>query len=77
MKLLRKIKQCEHRSRRSGANISIYLGAIFILVMVAAAEAVTSHDGLSVHASGLNIKLQLSAPEGPRLLVKLVRQSRH
>ena len=57
-------------------GISVYIGALFVLLMGAAAHAVTSSDELAVEAGGMKISLQLASPEGAKVVFQRADHAR-
>ena len=56
------------------SNVSVYAGAIVILLMGATANAASHSDGLSFQTSGMKISLKLNAPDGARLIFQRAKQ---
>ena len=56
------------------SSVSVYAGAIVILLMGATAHAASHTDGLSFQTSGMKISLKLSAPEGAKLMIQRAGQ---
>ena len=57
-------RRCLHAPKSS---ISIYVGALLVLAMGAAAEAGASPNGLTVETGGMKISLQLFSPDGAKV----------
>ncbi len=57
-------------------SISVYVGALVVLAMGAAATGSASSESLSVEASGIKISLQLASPEGTKVIFQRAEQTR-
>ena len=57
-------------------SVSVYAGAIIILLMGATANAASKAEGLSFQANGLKISLQLASPNGTKVTFKRADYSR-
>lgn len=55
-------------------SVSVYAGAIVILLMGASANAASNTDGFSFQTSGIKISLKLNAPEGTKLMIQRAGQ---
>lgn len=51
-------------------SISVYAGAIIILLIGATANTASKAEGLSFQTNGVKISFQVSTPEGPKLTLR-------
>ena len=51
-------------------SISVYAGAILILIIGGAGNAASKAEGLSFQTNGVKVSFQISTPDGPKLIVR-------